>query len=160
MQELYESVNQRANTEFQSLSESLRASERTSETSTVRQRLPGEELDQAERLPDAGLRTTTTGIPSQLYQSVTSPQGGLPIFRKCFAFSWASSIAYLRPRAMFSLDRSSSGWEKRAADVGESGAVFESPNGVVEGAGDGAFGVGEASEGFDGPGVSLSIAAV
>jgi hypothetical protein len=31
---------------------------------------------------------------------------------------------------------------------------------VVEGAGDGAFGVGEASEGFDGPGVSLSIAAV
>ncbi len=77
MQEFYESANQRANTEFQSLSESLRASERTSETSTVRQRLPGEELDQAARLPDTESRTTTAGILSQESQPITLSDGGL-----------------------------------------------------------------------------------
>lgn len=42
----------------------------------MRQRLPGEELDQAERLPDAGLRTTTTGIPSQERRSTILSEGG------------------------------------------------------------------------------------
>jgi hypothetical protein len=76
MADLYEGANQASKREFQSLFDSLRASERTSETSTVRQDSPGSTLDQAERLPDAGLRTTTTGIPSQESRSTILSEGG------------------------------------------------------------------------------------
>ena len=76
MADLYEGANQASNREFQSLFESLRASSKTSSTSTVRQRLPGEELDQAVSPPSAGSRTTTTGIPSQESRSTTLSAGG------------------------------------------------------------------------------------
>jgi len=77
MQELYESANQRANAAFQSFSESLRASEATSSTSTVRQGSPRSALDQALSPPDEGLRTTATGTPSQESQPITLSDEGL-----------------------------------------------------------------------------------
>ena len=76
MADLYEGASQASNREFQSLFESLRASSKTSSTSTVRQRLPGEELDQAVSPPSAGSRTTTTGIPSQERRSTILSEGG------------------------------------------------------------------------------------
>jgi hypothetical protein len=76
MAALYAAANQRSNAAFQSLSERLRPSSSTTGQGTARQRLPGDELDQADIALSPGSRVTTTGIPSQSKRPTMLSEGG------------------------------------------------------------------------------------